>query len=252
MALLLHGILGSRKNWSTIGRRLAQAHPDWSFIAVDLRGHGDSHDVEPFHTVDACARDVIDLVMELELDVELVIGHSFGGKIALEVARQGLPGLKQVACLDSSPSLMTPDTTSVVDSVIRAARAAPMPVSNRLAMVPHFESLGFSRSIGAWMTTNLRRGDDGFVWRFDLDIVETLLDDYRDQTYWSYLESSGRAVPTLWVLAGRSDWWKGDTYQRLESLVNAQVRVLPESGHWVHVDDPDGLLAVLSEALNSL
>ena len=38
------------------------------------------------------------------------------------------------------------------------------------------------------MTTNLRRGDDGFVWRFDLDIVETLLDDYRDQTYWSYLD----------------------------------------------------------------
>ena len=57
---------------------------------MDLRGHGDSHDVEPFHTVDACARDVIDLVMELELDVELVIGHSFGGKIALEVARRGL------------------------------------------------------------------------------------------------------------------------------------------------------------------
>ena len=127
MALLLHGILGSRKNWSTIGRRLAQAHPDWSFIAVDLRGHGDSHDVEPFHTVDACARDVIDLVMELELDVEMVIGHSFGGKIALEVARQGLPGLKQVACLDSSPSLMTPDTTSVVDSVIRAARVRRCP-----------------------------------------------------------------------------------------------------------------------------
>ena len=37
---------------------------------------------------------------------------------------------------------MTPDTTSVVDSVIRAARSADARI-NRLAMVPHFESPGF-------------------------------------------------------------------------------------------------------------
>ena len=228
-----------------MARRLSQRHPDWGFIAVDLRGHGDSHGLDPLHTVEACAADVEDLLLDLELPAKAIIGHSFGGKVALACAEAFSDPVEQVWCLDSSPSLMGTDTTGVVDRVIKAARGAPQPVDHRLAMVPYFESLGFPRSIGAWMTTNLKRVNDEFVWRFDLDVIEALLDDYRQLDFWSFLQSSKRRTLVNWVLAGRSNWWQASVGDRLRQLNNSQVHLLPNSGHWVHVDDPDGLLLVL-------
>ena len=230
-----------------MARRLADRHPDWAFIAVDLRGHGDSHGFDPLHTVDACALDIEDLLLDLGVHATAVIGHSFGGKVALAYAERFPEHVEQVWCLDSSPSLMGTDTTAVVDRVIRAARDAPQPVDHRLAMVPHFEALGFPRSIGAWMTTNLKRADVGFVWRFDLDVIEALLNDYRELDFWSYLSSAKRRTRVNWVLAGRSSWWKASAGTQLRQLDQSAVYELPDSGHWVHVDDPDGLLLILDD-----
>tara|TARA_B100001093_G_scaffold516388_1_gene595040 strand:- start:1556 stop:2260 length:705 start_codon:yes stop_codon:yes gene_type:complete len=234
-----------------MARRLSERHSDWGFIAVDLRGHGESHGLDPLHTVEACAADVEDLLFDLGLSAKAIIGHSFGGKVALACAARFADPIEQVWCLDSSPSLMGTDTTAVVDRVIKAARGAPQPVDHRLAMVPYFESRGFPRSIGAWMTTNLKRTADGFVWRFDLDVIEALLDDYRELDFWAFLESEKRESAVNWVLAGRSDWWQASAGDALRQLRESTVHVLPNSGHWVHVDDPDGLLLVLDNLVHN-
>lgn len=63
-AVLLHGILGSRKNWGTFARRLAQEFPTWQFLLVDLRCHGDSTAIKKRgpHTVASAALDILKLV----------------------------------------------------------------------------------------------------------------------------------------------------------------------------------------------
>lgn len=63
-AVLLHGILGSRKNWGSFARRLAQEFPKWQFLLVDLRCHGDSASLKKrgTHTVASAALDVLKLL----------------------------------------------------------------------------------------------------------------------------------------------------------------------------------------------
>jgi esterase len=246
---VIHGIMGSGRNWATMTRRLLDALPNWVFVSVDLRGHGDSHDQAKPDSISACATDLYELAQHLGREPRAVIGHSFGGKVALEYACRNPPFLQQVWCLDSSPSALTHETTAMVDAVLKAAQEVVQPVAHRLAMVPYFESKGFSRSVGAWMTTNLKRVDNGFVWRFDLERIQTLLDDYRAVDYWPYLEDCERTVTVNWILASRSTWWQDSTVERLRRLHNSRVDVLPDSGHWVHIDNPVGLLKLVRERL---
>lgn len=81
--VLLHGVLGSRRNLITFARRLAEAHPAWQFLVVDLRCHGASarHIPPNSNTVRHAADDVLRLLRELALYPHALIGHSFGGKV---------------------------------------------------------------------------------------------------------------------------------------------------------------------------
>src|SRR5437879_732681 len=81
--LFLHGIFGRGGNWRTIAQRWVTAHPRWGAALVDLRMHGRSTGIRGPHTVAAAARDLRALEERLAGGVRGVLGHSFGGKVAL-------------------------------------------------------------------------------------------------------------------------------------------------------------------------
>lgn len=248
-AFFLHGILGSRGNWRGFARTLVARHPDWRVVTVDLRGHGQSHGAPAPHTVAACASDLRRLAGQLGLRPEVVVGHSFGGKVALSYARDHGAGLKAVWSLDSPPGINHRlDDDHQVARVIAAIKAVPMPAPHRRAVVTHFEEAGFGAAIAGWMTTNLRRTPEGFRWTFDLPVVDALLADYRGLDLYPFLEAPPPNLSVHMVLGGRSDRWLEGEGERLEKLPEVAVHWLPDAGHWVHIDDPGGLRAALAQS----
>src|SRR5436190_14026621 len=87
--VFLHGMLGRGGNLQTLARRFVQAHPCWTALLVDLRGHGRSPKGMPGASLEAAARDVIQSVCASQAPITAIAGHSFGGKVALEAARLG-------------------------------------------------------------------------------------------------------------------------------------------------------------------
>src|SRR5262245_29764791 len=85
----LHGILGSGNNLRTIARRFVEARPEWQAWLVDLRGHGRSPKGAGAPSLESAARDVASLAARATPQLAGVVGHSFGGKVALEVSRIG-------------------------------------------------------------------------------------------------------------------------------------------------------------------
>lgn len=246
---LLHGILGSKGNWASFARALVRRRPDLLLVLVDLRNHGDSEGALGPHTLAACADDLDVLAAHLGAP-EAVVGHSFGGKVALAYGARRPVGLRQIWVLDSPPGPRAVVKDSVgqeVEQVIDACRFLPEPMPDRDAVVSHFLTLGFSQGLARWMTTNVRRRDDGFYWRFDLDGVEMLLEDYWRRDFWPLLEAPGDLEITM-VRAGRSDRWTPVQLARLAALKRTRVEVI-DAGHWVHVDNPKALLELLSADL---
>ena len=92
----------------------------------------------------ACADDLASLVKRLGVAPRCVIGHSFGGKVALAYGQRNPLGLRDIWSLDSDPGLTRGDTVSSVTAVIDGIRSAPVPVAHRLAIRNHFDDAGFA------------------------------------------------------------------------------------------------------------
>lgn len=253
VAFLLHGILGSGRNWRSFARRLAASAPSWSFVLVDLRNHGDSGGATAPHTLAATADDLVALAATVGRP-SVVIGHSYGGKVAASYAARHPEGLERVWVLDSRLDALSERDAlgSDVAAVIRHLERIPLPLASREDLVEALQASGFSSELAGWMTTNLRRTDAGLVWAFDLDAVREMIDDYWRTDLEPVLADP--AVPLSLVRAGRSDRWPAEVVQRYERRAHpgVELHLLPDAGHWVHVDDPDGLHGLIAPSLTAI
>jgi pimeloyl-ACP methyl ester carboxylesterase len=253
--LVLHGMLGSGGNFRSFAKSLAAACPDWAFVLVDLRAHGQSQDAPPPHTLDAAAEDLVRLGKTLAWPVRGVLGHSFGGKVALAYADKRGADLDQLFVLDSTPSVRPEGMTRVEAAlVIEMLESLPWPLPSRERFFELLAEKGLARPIIEWLAMNVRRDGDVFRFRIDLSVVRALLADYFQRDLWSVLEAPSVPRQTHVVIGGRSDTVSEADRARLDELAKLDaklhVHVLPRAAHWVHVDDPDGLLAIVRGALS--
>ena len=256
--MFLHGILGSGRNWRSFAVRMTRALPSWRWITVDLRCHGESSPRVPPHTLRACAADVEELLSPLGVDA--VIGHSFGGKVGLAMAQaKRIPDSCPLFVLDSTPGSRAPGsaTAALVDTVIEALRAGPTHTATRGEMRRTLAERGLPPHLIAWLLTSLYREGESWRWRYDLVGIDALMKSYHDSDYWSLLEAQpSRARPQIHVVrAGKGGHWSPEAEACLQRLHDRQAihhACLPDAGHWLHVDDPEGLAALLSARLKLL
>lgn len=250
--LVLHGLLGRGSNWRSFTRRLVSAQPGWGGVLVDLRMHGGSQGFAPPHTVEAAAADLDLLVDHLPGPVEGVLGHSLGGKVALAWAK-GRRGLRRGVVLDASPGRRQSGTGSeMTRAVLDVLRGLPPLLPSRRAFVERVEAAGQSPGVAAWLAMNLEPVPGGVRLGVDLEAMESLFGDVLGRDDWGVVESPPPGLRFHFVLGGRSTTVDQAARARLEQLAAAGrvgLTVLPEAGHWVHVDDPEGTFRAVSAAL---
>jgi pimeloyl-ACP methyl ester carboxylesterase len=251
---VLHGILGSGTNLRSLAKRLATACPAWGFILPDLRMHGLSQGAPPPHTVAAAADDLRRLDAHLGLPVAGVLGHSFGGKVALAYLDRRGERLDQAWILDASPSAKPRgERAGATAQIVAMLRALPQPLPSRERFLAIVAEHGQAPAVAEWLAMNLRRADDGFRLRLDLDAIGALLDDYFAVDLWRVLEEGRLAAELHMVVAGRESALDEADRARLGALgPPVFTHVLEGARHWVHVDAPDALFALLAGALARL
>lgn len=247
---MLHGIYGRGRNWAALARRLAALRDDWRMVLVDLRGHGESPAFSEPHTVNHAARDVARLAQALGRHVDVVLGHSFGGKVALAYASVAPPGLEQVWLIDSTPAPKIPDGSAW--RMLGLARAAPGPFATRRDAAHALELGGIAPAVAAWMASNVAWRDGTYHWRLDFDLMESLLHDFFRLDYWHVLESPPPGLTVHVVRASESSLLGEEACRRIERAGrdNGQVHLHHvRGGHWIHTDNPEAVTALLAKEL---
>ena len=260
--LLLHGIYGSGRNWGSVARRVVAERPEWSVILVDMRCHGQSRGFPPPHTVAACAGDLLGLEERLGFRADAVLGHSYGGKVALVHARMGRRAPRQIWLIDSSLGAGRPGGAAW--RMLDVLRRRPGPFPSRKAARAAVEAAGFSPAVAAWMATNAipmdgkdRGGGGGrarnrWKWRLNPDDMEALMRDYFRTDAWDVVEDPSVDAEFQIVRATRSSALDVSAVERLRVAAEAGRRIrLHEvaGGHWLNADNPEVVQALLAGKL---
>ncbi|CAG9464165.1 unnamed protein product [Pedinophyceae sp. YPF-701] len=275
--MMVHGLLGSGKNWRSTSKKLAEAlHKStgrkWQFVVPDLRNHGLSAPIPGFnapHNVEAAAYDVI-RTWEQCFDGSapfVVCGHSLGGKVvmqALQHARdEGRPMPKQVWMLDSFPGTVSADRegTDVVQFMTMVS-AIEVPVPSRSGVIDMITEKGWNVEVAKWVASSLvkmRSTDKGLTWAFSVPGAAAMYDSYRRTRQWDILHTPPPSTEVHVLRGARSDRWDAHGIEKLETVFDANrmldrseaglmyVHCLEGAGHWVHTDNQAGLLEVLTQ-----
>jgi len=152
-----------------------------------------------------------------------------------------------------------------VDDVFRAICKIPRPISSKKELVRMMiEDEDIDPEIAAWMTTNLYKTDKGFDFIFDLDVVKLLLNDFPNQDfigmlsdYSNIMEKRDNHSKIHMVIAGKNRAWTDEILLRLKDI-NCRIKnskeplldlvFLENAGHWVHIDDLDGLMNAMNNS----
>ncbi len=226
--IILHGFFASSRNWRQMAQKLAETY---HVYVLDLRNHGQSpHDAEMDYPV--LSNDLADFMDQHGLNSARLLGHSMGGKVAMWFALNYSERVDKLVVADISPVTYQHS----FDHTIDALRAIPLnDISNRKqadeALAPLIPELSYRQ----FLLQNLLLDQGKYYWRVDLDIFHQTADNIVGFPSADHIKPNEDKV--LFLMGGDS------TYTRESAIYDhfpqAEIVVIKEAGHWLHVQSPD-------------
>jgi pimeloyl-ACP methyl ester carboxylesterase len=255
--VFVHGLFGQGKNWTTVAKGLADRH---RVTLLDLPNHGHSPWTDRVDYLDM-ARLVADELEQLDEPATLV-GHSMGGKVAMQLALRRPELLRALVVVDVAPTAYPesggrtddPDEeASPFAAYIAAMRAVDLDrLTTREDAEAALRSVVPSRMVRSFLLQSLVREGvgtaGGWRWRLNLEALARDLGHLR-----GFPEPPPGATfdgPVLWVAGANSTYVLPEDRARMDELFPATRLVrIKNAGHWVHSEQPEIFLETLRRFL---
>ncbi len=255
--LLIHGVGDNSKSWETVHAKLAQR---FTVIAPDLLGHGESDKPHADYSLPAFANGMRDLLAVLGIDRVTVVGHSFGGGVAMQFAYQ-YPQLVERIVLVSAGG--------VAKDVSLALRLAAMPLgAEALGMLRAPGVMPAIRRVGRAVQTVLGSTRFGRDAADVVDLLEGFLDPAGlaafGRTLRSVVDARGQYVTMLdrsYLVKSvpvQIVWGEDDLIIPVEhahtahaAMPGSRMEIFENSGHMPFHDHPDRFVEVVERFVDS-
>lgn len=237
--LILHGLFGFSDNWQTIAKGLSD---HYLVVTPDLRNHGRSPHVGT-HSYAAMAEDVRVFMEKHWMFSAALVGHSMGGKVAMQLALSHPEMVERLVVVDMEPGKAEDNHSSIFRALLDLDLS-------KMAGRKDIESYLTDRIPDAgtrqFLLKNVTREDDGrFTWKMNLPV---LWKHYSDIL--AGVKGDPYDKPTLFIRGSRSDYIKDADIPFIHSLFpKAEFVTVEGAGHWVHADKPNELLQTLKDFL---
>src|SRR6478752_546793 len=253
--LLLHGLGCDRHTWDPVWNRLARRY---TLLAPDLLGHGESDKPRGDYSPGGYANGMRDLLTVLGIDKVTVLGHSFGGAVAMQFAYQFPERTERLALVD--PGGLGNEVSALIrslglpgyDLVLRALTAPVVRQVNVTALkmlsrtgVPELRDLG---EVAAILDSLKDPGK-----RYAVHKLVTGVIDWRGQNVTMRDRAYLTEAMPLWIVWGADDHVLPASHAETarEIAPRAQVTVLKDAGHFPHRDHPDAFVDLLTGFMDS-
>jgi pimeloyl-ACP methyl ester carboxylesterase len=237
--VFLHGLFGQGRNWTQIGKGLAERH---RVLLVDLPHHGHSSWEDGFDYLRVADR--VAGLLDAGDPVTLV-GHSLGGKVAMVLALRHPELVERLCVVDVSP--VAYDHLSEFEKYVAAMRGLDLAsLTQRSDADAALATAVPDATVRAFLLQNLHRDGDRWRWRANLEVLGAAL-----PTIGGWPESQLAGLPpyrgaVLWVAGARSDYVGPEYSSAMDRWFPGNRRVtIKDAGHWVHSEQPEVFLEVL-------
>jgi pimeloyl-ACP methyl ester carboxylesterase len=241
--VLLHGLFGSGDNWGTVAKHFSQ---HYQVISVDLRNHGRSPHSDSQSYADM-ADDLLELCDALGLDNIHLLGHSMGGKVALQFATQHPDRVKKLIVVDMAPRAYADAHTHLINamlavdlSTLQSRSEVDKVLSSKIpeAMVRQFLLMNLVKSETNQSKANL-------AWRINLPALKA---NYPNLSA-AVCEHARYEKPCLFIRGEHSDYVQDHDIAEIKAVfTQAQFVDLP-TGHWVHAEQPQAFITTIEKFL---
>lgn len=237
--LLIHGLFGTSDNLKAIAKALADS---FTIYLLDAPSHGNSATMNPLN-YQSMAKAIIDFTEEQALANFSILGHSMGGKIAMEIALTQPDKVLKLIVADIAPV----NYPRRHDEIIKALTTVPLDtLENRQQADKHLANFIPEPGVRGFLLKSLERGQEAaWQWKFALrDIAEN---------YNNIISANTLALfdnPTLFLIGGNSDYVKPEYQNEITSrFPQAQAKVIQGAGHWLHAEKPAAFVKICRDFL---
>jgi len=239
--IILHGLFGSLDNWQSFAKGLAS---DYMVYTVDQRDHGKSPHTDEFN-YHLLAEDLHMFMEKNWIFSSHIIGHSMGGKVAMQFAANYPDMVEKMVIVDIAPKKYLPGH----DEIFKALFSLDLgTIKDRRQADAFLADKVVDLGIRAFLLKNLKRDKEGrFHWKMNLDLLSK---NYENII--SSLEASDKIeVPTLFVGGEHSSYIQEEDKKLInEIFLNPTFAEVKDAGHWVHADKPEDLMKLLVDFIS--
>jgi esterase len=228
--VILHGLLGAARNWTSVGKELAGTH---RVFALDLRNHGRSPWAGTM-SFDDMAGDVAAFIESRGLGAVTLIGHSLGGKVAMRLALTRRELVERLLLVDVAPVAYA-DTFGPFVAAMREVDLAA--VQRRADADLQLQGAVPDAVLRNFLLQNLVNTEAGFVWRVNLEALAANMDELLG--FPPPAPDAAYLGPTLFIAGDRSRYIRPEHRPLIERLFpNAEQVAIAGAGHWPHAERP--------------
>ena len=235
--VIMHGIFGSSDNWLTQARMLSERYRVFS---LDLRNHGQSFQSDTFD-YQSMVGDLEEFLELHHLENPIIIGHSMGGKVAMNFAVAHPEKLEKLIVVDISPRPYNLEHYVILDGL----KAIPIDkITSRQEADAVLAQYVSEADVRQFLLKNLqRKPEGGFGWKINLPVIDKNLPKIGyDLQYKGKFEK-----PTLFVRGGRSKYVEDADMVRIREIFpKAELETL-DTGHWVQAEKPKEFVELVSK-----
>ena len=228
--IIIHGLFGMSDNWNTLGKKFAE---NFNVHIVDLRNHGRSFHSDDI-SYDLMAEDIEKYIEYFGLNKPILLGHSLGGKVAMNLCFRNSSKYSKLVVTDIAPRVYSVDYHKNILQILSSISLKEFSSRSQIDLALSSEIKEFS--VRQFLMKNLYRDQNKeFSWRFN---IKTLNEKISNISGAEFMQQNIE-IPALFLKGELSNYINQEDELLISKyFVNSKIKSILNSGHWVHAEQP--------------